>query len=309
MIAFTTLLLWAYWVMPISIEALLYAEYPPLLQTPYNNLSSSAETKLKIAMPENRVKREVNSRYNSVNNQESGLPYVSGPSEMMEHSIPSNRGSHYENQNHSHKLPETLPYYDDHDMIWFPCNGTALSYVDVLTKLHSTWDIVENEDFVESYNKTTYETHPTINSSKAYLNCTGVTYQFSTMMNISFLYSPDQFIDTSNKRNVNVHLHYHLPNTSQTMIYEYPPWENLTSEQQTLFLAAELGDPQKYNTLVTNILSAYYGTLLSVGIPGNGLTCLIILTNNYMRTASNLFLLNLALVDIITLTLGKNMFY
>ena len=85
----------------------------------------------------------------------------------------------------------------------------------------------------------------------------------------------------------------------------YPPWDNLTKEEQEAFLNLTLGSPLKYGSKGTYGLGAYYSTLLFVGIPGNVLTCLIILTNSYMRTAPNFFLFNIALADFVTLITGR----
>ena len=87
--------------------------------------------------------------------------------------------------------------------------------------------------------------------------------------------------------------------------YSFPPWENLTLEQQTQFIMTQLGNPQRYTPSVTTTLGLYYGGLLVIGLLGNLLTSLIILTNSYMRTAPNMYLLNLAVVDIITLIISK----
>ena len=84
-----------------------------------------------------------------------------------------------------------------------------------------------------------------------------------------------------------------------------PRWENLTSLQKDAILRSALGKPQKYSNGTVSGLSFYYAVLLIVGIPGNGLTILIIATNSYMRTAPNIFLLSIALADLLTLTLGK----
>ena len=85
----------------------------------------------------------------------------------------------------------------------------------------------------------------------------------------------------------------------------YPSWENLTKEEQRAFLNLTLGSPQMYGRTGTYGLGTYYSILLFIGIPGNGLTCLIILTNSYMRTAPNIFLFNIALADLVTLITGK----
>ena len=88
--------------------------------------------------------------------------------------------------------------------------------------------------------------------------------------------------------------------------HENPPWDNFTLKEQSHFLEMELGSPRRHSSGVTISLATYYATLITVGVLGNGLTCFIILTNSYMRTAPNIFLLNLALVDIATLTIGKH---
>ena len=85
-----------------------------------------------------------------------------------------------------------------------------------------------------------------------------------------------------------------------------PPWQNLTIAQKKYILKQGIGEPQKYSNTTVMALAAFYGVLLSVGIPGNGLTILIILTNSYMRSAPNIFLFNIALADLLTLTLGMN---
>ena len=82
-------------------------------------------------------------------------------------------------------------------------------------------------------------------------------------------------------------------------------WKNIPREQKRIYLSKELGHPQRYSHAVTMSLVVYYGGLLLLGIPGNVLTCLIILTNPYMRTAPNIYLLNLAVVDLVTLTMSK----
>ena len=43
-----------------------------------------------------------------------------------------------------------------------------------------------------------------------------------------------------------------------------------------------------------------------VGVLGNLATCLVILNNEYMRTATNVYLLNLAIADIATLVISKS---
>ena len=86
---------------------------------------------------------------------------------------------------------------------------------------------------------------------------------------------------------------------------KYPPWHMLSKEQKLDIIRQSQGDPQIYNDWITISVNTFYGLLLVVGIPGNGLSILIILTNSYMRTSPNIFLLNIALADFVTLTMGK----
>ena len=53
------------------------------------------------------------------------------------------------------------------------------------------------------------------------------------------------------------------------------------------------------------ILGVYYAVLMVIGIPGNMLTAVVILTNSHMHTAPNMYILNLAIVDVVTLAIGK----
>ena len=52
-------------------------------------------------------------------------------------------------------------------------------------------------------------------------------------------------------------------------------------------------------------MTIFYGSLFLLGVPGNFLTCLIIFMNSYMRAAPNYYLFNLAVADILTLSIGK----
>ena len=66
----------------------------------------------------------------------------------------------------------------------------------------------------------------------------------------------------------------------------------------------EFSDPQRYNCSTMTFLAVYYGVLLLIGIPGNILIGLVILTNSHMRNAPNIYIFNLAVVDVITLAIG-----
>ena len=52
-------------------------------------------------------------------------------------------------------------------------------------------------------------------------------------------------------------------------------------------------------------VTLFYILLLLAGFPGNLMTCIIILYNSNMMSPTNCFLLNLAIVDLMTLITGK----
>ena len=103
--------------------------------------------------------------------------------------------------------------------------------------------------------------------------------------------------ESNNVSNAQANFSYQQP--------KYPPWNELSIEEKNYVLRETQGDPQAYSDWATSTLTIYYSLLLLVGIPGNGLSILIIVTNSYMRTPPNIFLLNIALADFVTLTIGK----
>ena len=85
-------------------------------------------------------------------------------------------------------------------------------------------------------------------------------------------------------------------NTSMQCLDEH---ENITA-----FIEENLGDSHvNWATLIP--LTITYSIFLVVGISGNLSTCIVILSNEYMRTATNVYLLNLAIADIATLVISK----
>ena len=75
-----------------------------------------------------------------------------------------------------------------------------------------------------------------------------------------------------------------------------------------LFIKKSLCKPDiNWGTLLP--LTIIYSIFLVVGVSGNIVTCIVITKNEYMRTATNVYLLNLAIIDIATLLLGKLLFY
>ncbi|GBM25517.1 hypothetical protein AVEN_62269-1 [Araneus ventricosus] len=55
-------------------------------------------------------------------------------------------------------------------------------------------------------------------------------------------------------------------------------------------------------------MTTVYAIIFLTGIVGNVCTCIVISRNQYMQTATNCYLFNLAIADMLTLLLGKSMF-
>ena len=82
-------------------------------------------------------------------------------------------------------------------------------------------------------------------------------------------------------------------------------WITFTSEEKDEFLKKVIGPQRKYGTNQIWIPTIFYSIVSILGIPGNILTCMTIISNSYMRTTPNFFILNLAITDLITLLGGK----
>jgi neuromedin U receptor 1 len=59
-----------------------------------------------------------------------------------------------------------------------------------------------------------------------------------------------------------------------------------------------------YESLIP--MTAIYIIILLTGVFGNVTTCVVIITNQYMHTATNYYLFNLAIADMTTLVVGKS---
>jgi hypothetical protein len=84
--------------------------------------------------------------------------------------------------------------------------------------------------------------------------------------------------------------------------------ENQSFDNISLFIKEILGDSQINNESLY-FFTTIYSLFLVVGFCGNLCTCIVILTNDYMRTATNVYLFNLAVADIATLTIGRRFYY
>jgi hypothetical protein len=82
----------------------------------------------------------------------------------------------------------------------------------------------------------------------------------------------------------------------------------IKEEDISRYIKTTLGDTGiNWETLLP--LTLIYSIFLVVGVCGNIATCIVIVNNEYMRTATNVYLLNLAITDIATLLLGIIMLY
>ena len=81
-------------------------------------------------------------------------------------------------------------------------------------------------------------------------------------------------------------------------------WQMLPQKFKEKYIEYHQGDTVlNYEAQVG--LTLFYVLLLLIGLPGNLMTCIIIWCNSNKMTPTNCFLLNLAIVDIITLMTGK----
>ena len=179
---------------------------------------------------------------------------------------------------------------------------------DNMNKTSPTWFKIISEYFVLSENLTTYLSpehgfddfniaNQTLHRNIIKSNPIFIYSNFSNNQSIPFKFDRSYLFDLNNTI-----LTENYPNI-QLM---YPPWNSLNETEQQTFLQLAQGPSRRHSKGSSIGLSIYYLILLCVGIPGNLVTCCIILTNSYMRTAPNLFLLNIAIADLFTLFLSKS---
>ena len=83
--------------------------------------------------------------------------------------------------------------------------------------------------------------------------------------------------------------------------------ENVTEDNVTEFIIRYLGKP-RINNETLYPLTFIYTSFLLLGLLGNLATCIVILNNEYMKSPTNVYLINLAVADIATLLLGKKLY-
>ena len=89
------------------------------------------------------------------------------------------------------------------------------------------------------------------------------------------------------------------------MLEDQPEWINLTLEQKHDAIVALVGPKQRHSLAKVYVLTTYYGCLILVGVFGNLLTSWVISKSLVLQTPPNFYIFNLAIVDLITLLLGK----
>lgn len=71
------------------------------------------------------------------------------------------------------------------------------------------------------------------------------------------------------------------------------------------YIASQLGPKRILDFSVLIVLTIIYLVIFTTGLIGNAFTCLVVIKNQYMQTATNFYLFNLAVADMITLVFGK----
>ena len=87
----------------------------------------------------------------------------------------------------------------------------------------------------------------------------------------------------------------------------YFPADNSTEVpfDVSAFLETHMGS--RYRSLLESVtLSIIYSLILLTGVVGNVCTCIVIVRNAQMHTATNYYLFSLATSDVLTLILGKS---
>ena len=81
--------------------------------------------------------------------------------------------------------------------------------------------------------------------------------------------------------------------------------QDVSDDNISFFIEEMLGDSHVSFEYIF-FLSIIYSIFLIVGVFGNLSTCMVIISNEYMRTPTNIYLLNLAIADLATLLISKN---
>lgn len=79
---------------------------------------------------------------------------------------------------------------------------------------------------------------------------------------------------------------------------------NITKTNISVDIILYLGE-KHVNTVQLIVLNVVYITIFLSGIVGNTCTCIVIARNRHMHTATNYYLISLAIGDLLTLLIGK----
>ena len=125
-----------------------------------------------------------------------------------------------------------------------------------------------------------------------------------TVINVDW----DDFLKDNNATTIIRHttnlVHSRLDPNDQDPMFPDVSWDQLNQTEKEKEILRKYGfSPFNKDTALP--MTVFYSVLFLAGVPGNFLTCFIILLNSYMKAPPNLFLFNLAIVDIMTLTMGK----
>ena len=82
-------------------------------------------------------------------------------------------------------------------------------------------------------------------------------------------------------------------------------WKNLNETTKEEFMEFIAGKKEKFEGTTLKALTSYYLLIVLVGVIGNALTAWVISISSALQTPSNYFLCNLAVIDLITVLLGK----
>ena len=92
---------------------------------------------------------------------------------------------------------------------------------------------------------------------------------------------------------------------NSNVLEEHYWWNILNSTEKDQVIQEIVGPRQRHEQRVLICLTSYYSTVIVVGLIGNLITIWAIKTTPDLQTPSNYFILNQAVVDLLTLVLGK----
>jgi hypothetical protein len=81
--------------------------------------------------------------------------------------------------------------------------------------------------------------------------------------------------------------------------------QELSDDNISLLIEEMLGDSHVSFEYIV-FLSIIYSNFLIVGVVGNLYTCMVIISNEYMRNPTNIYIIYLAIADIASLVISKN---